>query len=689
MNNEFKRVTAAAAAHSSRPLELQSVKINDPYWTPYLDLVRDTVIPYQLEALNDRIPGAEPSYAVANFRIAAGLAEGEFGGMVFQDSDLYKWLEAVGYSLAVKPDEDLEREADELIDLIASAQQEDGYLNTYFTVAEPGARWTNLTECHELYCAGHMIEAAVAYYRGTGKTRLLDVAKRMADYISSVFGTGEGQIRGYDGHQEIELALVKLYEATGEKRYLNLSLYFINERGQQPSFFHKEWERRGRTSHWSPGTVQLNPPDLSYFQAHKQVREQESTAGHAVRAVYMYTAMADLAVYTGDEGLLEACRRLWRNTVRKQMYINGSIGSTHHGEAFTFDYDLPNDTNYSETCASIGLIFFASRMLRLEMNGEYADVLERALYNTVTAGIARDGKHYFYVNPMEVWPEASEQNPGRHHVKPVRQQWYGCACCPPNITRLLSSLGQYVFTAGKDTLYVHLYIGSETRVAFGGDDQAAAKAVIKLDSSLPWQGEAKLTVSDREGSGRFTLALRVPSWSHTTVFTLNGKPVIPEIRDGYAYLEREWQEGDQFAVSLDMRPQRIYANPLVRADAGKVALQRGPLVYCLEETDNGALLPALSLPRDAEIREAAGTGDVLEGAVLLEVDGLRLEDGDWTENKGEEDYEKNDRINNVNKDEDSLYRSTPAAVKPQKLTAVPYTLWGNRKPGEMLVWIRE
>ncbi|WP_138493441.1 glycoside hydrolase family 127 protein [Paenibacillus pinistramenti] len=658
MNNSVK------PSAPSEPLQLQSVRIEDAYWTPYLDLVRDTVIPYQLEALNDRIPDAEPSYAVSNFRIAAKLAEGSFGGMVFQDSDLYKWLEAVGYSLAVKPDAELEREADELIDLIASAQQPDGYLNTFYTVAEPGKRWSNLMECHELYCAGHMIEAAVAYYQGTGKTKLLDVARRMADYVGSVFGTGEGQIRGYDGHQEIELALVKLYQATGEQRYLDLSLHFINERGQQPSFFLEEWERRGRTTHWSPGVIQQNPPAMDYFQAHKPVREQEAATGHAVRVVYMYTAMADLALQTGDESLLEACRRLWRNIVQKQMYINGSIGSTHHGEAFTFDYDLPNDTNYSETCASIGLIFFARRMLQLEMKGEYGDVLERALYNTVTAGMARDGKHYFYVNPMEVWPEASAKNPGRHHVKPVRQKWYGCACCPPNITRLLASLGQYVFTANEDTLYTHLYIGSETAVEFGGK----TKAVIKLDSALPWQGEAGLTVQEIEGSGTFTLAVRVPSWSKATAFTLNGKPVSPVIRESYAYLERTWQQGDCFAVALDMQPQRIYANPNARADAGKVALQRGPLVYCFEEADNGALLPALSLPPQSEIREVIGTEGILEDAVLLEADGFRL---------------------TAPEEPAALYGTKPAELTLQKLTAVPYTLWGNRKPGEMTVWIRE
>lgn len=467
----------------SHQLDLKAVDIQDRYWTSYVDLIRNTVIPYQWEALNDRIPDAEPSHAIRNFRIAAGLEEGEFAGFVFQDTDLYKWLEAVGYSLALTPDADLENIADEAIRLIASAQQDDGYLNTYFAVAKPGKRWTNLTDCHEMYTAGHLIEAAVAYYKGTGKSELLDVATRFADHIDDKFGPEPGKMRGYDGHQELELALVKLYEATGNSRYLNHAGYLIDERGSEPNFLRAEWEERGRISHWAPGVVQQTP-GLEYLQAHQPVREQTTAIGHAVRAVYMYTAMADLALHKGDASLLAACERLWNNLVHRQMYVTGSIGSTHHGEAFTFDYDLPNDTNYSETCASIGLIFFARRMLQLKAKGEYGDVMERALYNTVTAGIAGDGKHYFYVNPMEVWPEASERNPGKHHVKAVRQKWYGCACCPPNVARILSSLAYYIFTSDENTLYTHLYIANETEVELSG-----RKVRLKLDSGLPWKGK--------------------------------------------------------------------------------------------------------------------------------------------------------------------------------------------------------
>ncbi|SDW14893.1 glycoside hydrolase family 127 protein [Paenibacillus sp. CF384] len=643
----------------SSPLDLRAVQVQDSYWSSYVNLIRETVIPYQWEAMNDRIESAEPSHVIRNFRIAAGLEEGSFGGFVFQDTDMYKWLEAVGYSLAATPDADLERIADEAIKLIASAQQEDGYLNTYFSIAEPSARWSNLMDCHEMYTAGHLIEAAVAYYQGTGKSTLLNVAIRLADHIDTHFGDEPGKLRGYDGHQEIELALVKLYEITGEERYVKLASFFIDERGQQPNYLVEEWEKRGRITYWTPGVVQREHQDLRYLQAHKPVREQEVATGHAVRAVYMYTAMADLALHLGDASLLAACQRLWSNVVNKQMYVTGSIGSTHHGEAFTFDYDLPNDTNYSETCASIGLIFFARRMLQLEPNGEYGDVMERALYNTVTAALAGDGQSFFYVNPLEVWPAASRGNPGKHHIKSIRQQWFACACCPPNISRLLSSLGQYIFTSSSDVLYTHLYIGTETTLTLAG-----RQVSLKLESGLPWNGQVRLHVATAAGTGEFTIAMRLPAWSQQTSFTLNGSPVEPEIRQGFAYLTRDWQEGDVITLEFDMEPKRIYAHPNVRANAGRVALQRGPLVYCFEEMDNGAALPNLILPADAEIR-LVHNGN----SVALHAEGYRQAD--------------------VDSENTSLYRTSPLKLEKQSIYAVPYTQWGNRKPGEMLVWIRE
>lgn len=644
---------------TSQPVSIKNVTVSDPFWSEYVELVRNTVLPYQWEALNDRIPDAEPSFAVKNFKIAAGLENGEFGGLVFQDSDVAKWLEAVGYSLQTHPDPKLEELADGIIDIIEKAQQPDGYLDTYFILKDPGKKWTNLHECHELYVAGHMMEAAVAYYKATGKRKLLDVMCRFADNIDSVFGPEPEKIQGYDGHQEVELALVKLYEATGNERYLKLSKYFIDERGKEPNFFIKECEKRGWYSHWNRG--QVPSPELEYNQAHKPVRQQEVAVGHAVRAVYMYTAMADLARETGDKSMLDACRRLWSNMVNRQMYITGGIGSTHHGEAFSFDYDLPNDTVYAESCASIGLIFFAHRMLQLEQLGEYGDVMERALYNTVLGAMSRDGRHFFYVNPLEVWPEASEKNPGKHHVKPVRQKWFGCACCPPNIARLLTSLNQYIYSYNKNTVYTHLYIGGEADI-----ELEAGKIKLKQESRYPWNGRIKMTVV-ASTAGNTSLAFRIPGWCKNWSASINGKKAdgIAKVENGYAFLTDNWKAGDEIELCLDMNIDIIQANPKVRANAGRVAIQRGPLVYCLEEADNGGILSAISIDVNSQL--SAETDDSLtQGAVVIKGKAFRTGGENW---------------------EDVLYKTYSDNEKEVDFKAVPYFMWGNRKPGEMLVWI--
>lgn len=644
----------------NQPVSPKQVRIDDPLWSRYETLVREVVIPYQYEALHDNVPGAEPSYAVRNFRIAAGREQGEFGGLVFQDSDVAKFLEAVAYALMTKPDPELERRADELIDLVAEAQQPDGYLNTYFTIKEPGKRWTNLQECHELYSAGHMIEAAVAYYEATGKRKLLDVMCRFADHVDTVFGPEEGKMRGYDGHQEIELALVKLYRVTGEERYLRLARFFIDERGQQPNFFEEEWDRLGHVSHWNGSRFEL---DLKYHQAHLPVREQETAVGHAVRALYMYAGMADLARIDGDRSLYEACVRLWQNTVRKQMYITGGVGSNYQREAFSVDYELPNDTAYAETCASIALILFANRMLQLEAKGEYGDVMERALYNTVLGGMSQDGKHYFYVNPLEVWPTACEHNPGKRHVKPVRQPWFGCACCPPNAARLLASLGQYLYGVSDDTLYTHLYIGGELDVSVGG-----VPVRIRLTTEYPRKGSVTLKVSP-ERPASFTVALRVPGWADGASIQVNGTAwdSAAIVKDGYAYMTREWQAGDTVTLELPMRPRFIAAHPEVRANAGKAAIQRGPIVYCLEEADNGAPITSLTLRLHEPLHEAFD-GSFFGGAVLLEGTADRDSVSEWTA--------------------DELYREAKPMSEPVRFKAIPYYLWGNRGAGDMAVWLR-
>lgn len=639
---------------------LRNVRIDDLFWSEYTQLVRDVVIPYQWDALNDRIDGAEPSYAIRNFRIAAGKEEGKFGGFVFQDSDLAKWLEAVGYSLTNHKDPSLERIADEAIELIGAAQQEDGYINTYFTIEAPQKRWTNLTDCHELYVAGHLIEAAVAYYEATGKRRFLDIVSQFADYIISVFGTEPSQIHGYDGHQEIELALVKLYRVTGLEKYLKLSQYFLDQRGQEPNFFIEEWETRGRTSYWTQGPS--TKPNLEYHQGHAPVREQKEAHGHAVRAVYMYTAMADVAAQTGDESLLQACRNLWDNIVHKQMYVTGGIGSTHRGEAFSFDYDLPNDTIYAETCASIGLIFFAQRMLQIEPNREYADVIERALYNNVIGSMSKDGKHYFYVNPLEVWPKASEHNPDKHHVKSERQKWFGCSCCPPNVARLVTSLGEYIYTASDSELYVNQYIGGVANASVGGEN-----IEIIQETNYPWDGRIKIQVTpEREHS--FILGLRIPGWCHSAKVFINGeeKQLTDRMRDGYALIERTWHIGDVVQLDLAMDIQLIQSHPELRANAGKVAIQRGPIVYCIEEVDNQAPLASMTLLTESPLTVNFDP-NLLGGTMVIEGEALLDDQVKWNK---------------------ELYRPFKSESKPVKLRAIPYYSWGNRTTGEMSVWIR-
>ncbi|WP_438349703.1 glycoside hydrolase family 127 protein [Paenibacillus sp. FA6] len=646
----------------STPVPFKVVTIQDDFWSPYISLIRDVVVPYQWEALNDRVEGSEPSHAIQNFKIAAGLEKGDFHGMVFQDSDVAKWLEAVGYLLALAPDPELEKIADEMIDLIAKAQHSDGYLNTYFTLKEPEGRWKNLAECHELYCAGHLIEAAVAYYNATGKIKILDIACRLADCIHETFGVGEGKIKGYDGHQEIELALVKLYHATDNDQYLQLAKFFLDERGQSPHFYDVEYVNRNGQTHFPLLRMAL---DKSYSQSHLPIRMQETAEGHAVRLVYMCTGMADVAAETCDEQLLAACRTLWRNIVSKRMYITGAIGSMAYGEAFSLDYDLPSDTAYAETCASIGLIFFAHRMLQIEAKSEYADVLERALYNTVIAGMSQDGTHFFYVNPLEVWPDASGKNRNFDHVKHQRQRWFGCACCPPNISRLLASLGSYIYSVREETLYTHLYIGSQIELEFS--DQ---KVQVIQHSELPWEGNVRFEFR-MDQAFRFTFAMRLPSWCESADILINGIPYpINEdsLLDGYIHIDRQWDPKDIIHLVLPMKINHMKGNPLIRETVGKVALQRGPLVYCMEEADNGSHLHQLIIASDSN-NHSYYLPKLLHGLQIIEVPAFRIREHSW----GDQLY-----LAHV---EDQLEQTTAYFI--------PYFAWANRGIGEMQVWVRE
>lgn len=609
----------------SEPLSLKQVKIQDSFWSDKIELVRNVVIPYQWEVLNDRVPGAEKSHAIKNLEIAAGLLEGEFHGFFFQDTDVAKWIEAVAYSLSTHPDPELEEIVDEAIALVSKAQQEDGYLNSYFTTAAKGKRWTNLEECHELYTAGHFIEAGVAYYEATGKDELLQVVCKFANYIDEVFGPEPDKLKGYDGHQEIELALMRLYEVTKNERYARLGKFFIDERGKNPYYFVKEWEDRGMISAWSNHNIDSPENRRAYLQAHLPVREQTTAVGHAVRVVYMLIGMADVARVFDDRELLEACKTLWNNIVYKQMYITGGIGSTHAGEAFTFDYDLPNDMVYAETCASIGLIIFAQRMLQMELNRDYADVIERALFNIIVGSMSEDGKHYFYVNPLEVWPEASEKNPDKHHVKSVRQAWFGCACCPPNLARFLSSLGKYIYTYNESSIFVHQFISSEVETLVGNNG-----IKLKQVSNYPWEGNIHFTVVMDEGERNiFSIAIRIPSWCRKASLTVDGVevPINKIIKSGYAMITREWKNGSEILLNLDMPIEIMKANPKVRADAGKVAIQRGPIVYCMEEVDNGSNLSALSINK--RVKAKIIKEDFLQGGVSIILEGEREEEDSW------------------------------------------------------------
>ncbi|GGJ03790.1 hypothetical protein GCM10010885_11300 [Alicyclobacillus cellulosilyticus] len=647
------------------PVSLQNVHLEDDFWAPRQQLVRDVVVPYQWKALNDELPDVEPSHTVANLKIAAGEMEGTFHGMVFQDSDLYKWLETVGYVLAIRPNPELEALADGVIDLLARAQQPDGYLNSYFTVARPDARWTNLRDDHELYCAGHLMEAAVAYYQATGKPKILDIVRRLAEHIDRVLGPEPGKKRGYCGHPEIELALMKLHRLTGDELYLRLAKYFVDERGREPLYFALEAEARGEK--------RVRPYNFKYSQSHQPVREQTSAEGHAVRAVYLYSGMADVAAETDDEALLAACRRLWEDIVSRRMYVTGGIGSSAYEEAFTVPYDLPNDRAYAETCAAIGLVFFSHRMLQLEADAKYADVMERALYNGVLSGMSLDGQRYFYVNPLEVWPEVAEHREDMHAVRTTRQPWFGCACCPPNIARLLASLGGYIYSVDPDTntAFVHLYIGSQAAVSLAGQDVRLIQR-----TRYPWDGEVQLQVS-ASAQAEFAIALRVPGWARRVEVRVNGQPVASSWESkGYVYIRRVWRDGDTVTLSIPMPVEEVFAHPEVRMNAGKLALQRGPIVYCLEEVDNGRNLQSIVI-RPGQTWTAQYEEGLLGGVVTLQGSGWR----DVIRPQGE-------AVPREFGHGQPLYAFQRCAREETKVKAIPYYAWCNRTPGEMTVWVR-
>ncbi|MBT3296237.1 MAG: glycoside hydrolase family 127 protein [Verrucomicrobia bacterium] len=638
------------AVTKRQPVQFQHVTIKDGFWGKRIQTNRDVTMPIQYQQLK------------TTGRIDAMALKWKPGKPnkphIFWDSDVAKWLEAAAYTLTAEPDAKLEKQVDTIVATLEKAQAEDGYLNSYYRTVEPDKRWTNLRDNHELYCSGHLMEAAVAYFRATGKRAFLDVMCRNADHIGRVFGPRRGQKRGYPGHQEIELALVKLFDVTGNEDYLELARFFVDERGRKDGdYFKKEARARGQ----APAAYAHGTP--TYNQAHAPVREQTKVVGHAVRAMYLYCGMADVAASTGDKTLLKACKRLWHNATQERMHVTGGIGPTAANEGFTMDYDLPTEGAYLETCAAIGLVFWAHRMLQAELDGNYGDVMELALYNGVISGVSQEGDHFFYGNPLAVHPEMNgtrHQGPDYHYR---RSEWFGCACCPPNVARLLASLGSYIYSSTRSELSVHLYINGQAEVELAGQP-----VTVVQNTAYPDKDTVRLTVSPAKPAA-FTVALRIPAWCRKPALQVNGKAVAigPITRKGYARIKRTWQASDKVLLTLPMPVERIVAPPQARQTCGRVALKRGPVVYCLEEVDNGKALNDIRLPRDAKLT-AAMDRSLFDGTVVVRGAAVRRKAG---------------------RSKAALYSSEAPAFEKARITAIPYSLWAHRAAGEMQVWVRE
>jgi DUF1680 family protein len=646
-------VLFAGADYPVTPVPFTQVSFDDAFWAPRQKINNDVTIWSNLRK-------CEETDRFSNFEKAAGWKEGNFVGLVFNDSDAYKTLEAVAYALQVTPDPILERYADSIVTRIAAAQQPDGYLDTAYILPpkDPKKRWTVLQHDHELYCAGHFFEAATAYYQATGKRKVLDTAEKLANHIDSVFGPDKKH--GTSGHPEVEMGLCRLYRATGNEKYLNLAKYFVDQRGH----------REGR-SESDYGT---------YAQDHKPVVEQDEAVGHAVRACYLYAGVADVAALTGDKEYITAIDRIWDNVVTKKQYITGSVGARGVGEAFGDNYELPNKTAYNETCAAIANIFWNQRMFLLHGDAKYMDVLERVLYNGFLSGVSLKGDEYFYPNPLE-----ADGKTKFNHGFPTRCAWFECSCCPPNIARLIASLPGYVYATKENTLYVNLYIG--------GSGQAKIQDTpVKLTqtTNYPWDGDIKIAV-DPQREKEFTIALRIPGWTQgkpmpsdlysypesdkilelliqktgvkkESVFIfksllINGKKAEYSHDKGYVLISRKWNKGDIIELSLPMEIRRVLCNEKVRTNRGMVAIERGPIVFCAEGVDNGGAVANVYLPDDAQFKYAFRK-DMLNGIGVITADVKAV-------------VKVNDKMSTVN----------------HSLVMIPYYAWSNRGAGPMRVWL--
>ncbi len=566
----------------------------------------------------------------------------------FWDSDFAKVIEGMALSQLLFPDPEREKQLNEFVDLILSAQQPDGYLNSYFTQVEPENRWKHISIKHELYCAGHLMEAAVAHFQATGKRNFLEAMCRYADYIATIFGPAEGQLHGYPGHEEIELALCKLAEASGKEKYRNLASYFVEERGKEPNFF-KEEERRNQVS------MIFEP---AYFQAHKPVREQEGATGHAVRALYLYSGMADVAAATGDDTLLKACKRLWDSVTSRNMYITGGIGSSANGERFTHDYDLPNDSAYAESCAAIALTLFAERMANITGESQYADIMERGLYNGTLSGLSLDGTKFFYANPQEVH-ELQSTGKGEHTL-PERQEWFGCSCCPTNYCRILPQIASFAYAVSEDELRIHIPAQASGKIQRNGKSFA-----FRLTGNYPYEGKVHFEIID--GEGEYTVSFRIPDWCKKyDPVKINGIECACTPVHGYLSIRRTWKAGDSIDLNFEMRIRRMRGNPRLVNDAGKFVFQYGPLLYALEGIDNGQDLTRLVIPEGTVCSLVPAPQGFPEGTMAITGKALR---------------ERNPRNN-------QLFSDEPIMTEETTFTAIPYALWQNRGKTTMQLWLR-
>ncbi len=638
-----------------KELALSQVKIDDPFWNPWIESNRKNTVGHVLKQF-------EEVGNIRNFQIAAGeVPKAPHGGPYWADSDLYKWIQGVCYVLTNHPDPALEAKLDEIIASIAAAQQPDGYINTYVQIEDPASKWTNLGFQHEMFSSGSLIEAGVAHFEATGKRTLLDVAIRNADHIDNTFGPGKRE--GTSGHEQIEFALVGLYRTTGEERYLRLAEFLLNERGKKPSVFKTEYDRLSptKTMDFLGRTIPvrglhdrlyLRDPekfDTSYCQDHLPVREQSEAVGHAVRAVYLYAAMADVVYETGDEGLLAALHRLHDNVTLKRMYVTGGIGPSAHNEGFEKDYDLPNESAYQETCATVGLALWNHRMLKLTGNGKYADLMELSFYNSFLGGVSQDGTTFCYVNPM------------RSDGEFKRSSWYSVPCCPTTIVRTFPRMGSYIYSQSDDGLWVNLFISGEATAKLANGEEVK----LRQTTTYPWEGSVKLEV-ETAAPQQFTLHVRVPGWAGSHSISVNGQRADATVASGYADIQREWANGDTVELTFPVDVDRLQAHPAVVPDHGKISLRRGPLIYCLEETDNEADIDQIVLPMTSPLTDRVDE-NLFGGLHVISGEGVLRDTPPWGE---------------------QLYRPVPdAARQTTTVTAIPYAYWNNRGPGKMRVWI--